>query len=64
MKFSHNEIRALIPRYRERAQELYPQVSVNNWGDVQIVEDGAYVECNVWVSKEDLEITLLRKNDD
>lgn len=61
MKLTHAEEARLIDRYREIAKSVSARfgntsnpVNVNNYGSVQIVEDGAFVECTIWIPKEEL----------
>lgn len=44
-------------KYRDAARRLNPNASVRPYGDVQVTadEDGAFVECTVWVSREEAE---------
>ena len=58
MPRTHEEERKLIEEYRKAAEQIayinkYP-VTVNKYGGVQILEDGAFVECFIWVSNEEL----------
>lgn len=59
---THDETKRLYLAYREKARELFQDVGwvesehiqVSKEANVQIGEDGAFVECIVWVGKEKL----------
>jgi hypothetical protein len=58
-KLSHQESKDLYLRYRKVAQDLTrscnPVISVSQHANVQMIEDGAYVESLIWIPKEALD---------
>jgi hypothetical protein len=54
---THDQIKALYLAYREKAKQLVSGselLSVSDHANVQLCEEGAFVECHLWVSKEAL----------
>jgi hypothetical protein len=63
MARSHDAIKALIQRYRDRAAEFCAAAREMDHGlpltvpartPVQLTEDGAFVEVSLWIPQEDL----------
>lgn len=65
-KLSHQETADLLDRYHQRAKEIYEgatyiignktfDVTISNIKNVEICEEGAFIEARVWVSKNDLD---------
>lgn len=56
---THEESKHLYLAYREKAREVIKSVShidldIAQTANVQMTENGAFVECTVWVSKDAL----------
>lgn len=58
---THKETARLIDKYREIAEKIILQfgdtsnpVTPNKYGAVQICDEGAFVECMIWIPKEEL----------
>lgn len=54
---THEEAKRLYLAYRAKAKEMIAKIegerlTVSNHANVQMTEDGAFVECTVWVPKE------------
>lgn len=56
-QLSHKEVRDLLVRYKERTKEMYESdiIKIKEHGGIQLSEDGAFVECSIWIPKEELE---------
>jgi hypothetical protein len=55
-KLNHAEIRELITKYHQRARDLYEgsNVKIANIKNVQLSEDGAFVEAMVFIPKSEI----------
>lgn len=55
MKLTHEEIKVLTQKYRELVARLDIENLQVNWhGSIDIMEDGAFVECTLFISKDKL----------
>lgn len=55
---THGEIRELIERYHSHATELYKNrgITISPIKNVQLAEDGAFVEAIIFISKDELNL--------